>query len=571
MPQEMEDFGESLATAAAFSSNFMFWSEAGYFDGPSEFKPLLHTWSLAIEEQYYLLFPLLLLACKRAGLYLPILLPVALASLILAEWFVNAAPSATFFLLPHRLWELMVGSLLAVAAIRNPHWFTNWQPALREALSLAGVLAIGITVLTYSNETTFPGVNAMLPTLGTACLIAAGIGGSTATSKVLSMRPLVAIGLISYSLYLWHWPVLVFVKLYLIRPPTPTEIVMSVAASFILGWASWRFVERPFRTQRKTQGLVADHNVLRASLASIAVLIAAGLTLDATEGAAGRLPDQVVKIAQVSNDKPPERKHCSNVAAADVSFDRLCRLGTGTEPPDFILWGDSHAMTLAPRFAEAANAAARTGLNATSNGCAALLNSYRPIADPEFECPQFNAAVLNLIATTPSITTIVLAGRWAIYAETTRYKYESGRTIRLVEVDPKTNSAQAHQESSAIVWERSLRRTLAALRTLDKKVVVIASIPEVGWDTPNIIARSVRLNRPVNIAPTLEEFLARQRQVLPVLASLEERVLHPQNQLCNATICRAASGTQPLYIDEDHLSTAGSRELTPLVQEALHP
>ena len=211
MPREMEDFGESLATAAAFSSNFMFWSEAGYFDGPSEFKPLLHTWSLAIEEQYYMLFPLLLLACKAAGRYLSILLSVALVSLTVAQWFISVAPAATFFLLPHRLWELMVGSLLAVAAIRYPDWFVHWTPATREAVSLIGLLAIAVTVLTYSSETAFPGVNAALPTLGTACLIAAGIDGSTATLNLLSMRPFVAIGLISYSLYLWHWPVLVFV------------------------------------------------------------------------------------------------------------------------------------------------------------------------------------------------------------------------------------------------------------------------------------------------------------------------------------------------------------------------
>jgi len=577
MPGEMEDFGESLATAAVFSSNFMFFSEAGYFEGPSEFKPLLHTWSLAIEEQYYLLFPLLLLACKKTGRYLSIMLPVALVSLALAEWFVGSAPAATFFLLPHRLWELMVGSLLASATVHQRDWFTCWPAACREALALGGLIAIGYTMLSYSNATAFPGLAALLPTLGTAALIAAGTGGVTVTSQALASRPMVAIGLISYSLYLWHWPVLVFAKLFLVRPPTPTETLLAVAAAFVLGWASWRFVERPFRTNRQPvtasqgryrDGLIPDSKILATSLACIVLLATIGLALDNTDGAPWRLPSAITEIAAVVDDKPPERKYCSNIRPAEISVDRLCTLGANDQPPDFLLWGDSHAMTLAPRFAEVALENSRSGLSATSDGCAALLNVYPINTDPNGECLQFNAAVLELIAANPEIKTIVLSGRWAIYAEATRYKHESGKSVLLAESGTADTTTE---NSNTRIWQRALLRTLHALKQLNKTVVVIDSVPEVGWNTPPVIARSVLLERPVRIAPTLAEFLLRQRHVRPVFSALEEKVLHPQQLLCDSRVCQVAINNQPLYVDEDHLSSAGSRLLLPLVREALEP
>lgn len=588
MPGEMEDFGESLATSAAFGSNFMFWSEAGYFDGPSEFKPLLHTWSLAVEEQYYLLFPLLLLASKKSGRYLPVLLPTALVSLALSEWFVTRAPTATFFLLPHRLWELMIGSLLAVYAISNTQSASpsRWTALHRESLALVGLLAIGISAFGFSRNMTFPGINALLPTLGTACLIAAGINGNTFTSRILAAKPFVAIGLISYSLYLWHWPILVFTKIYLVRPPHPAETLSAVAVAFLMAWLSWRFIERPFRTHKKVgrapestsgqaqylqTGLLPDRKVLPTSLACIIALVGTGLALDLSEGAPTRLPDSVISIAGVRDNKPPERKHCSGIPPEDISVDRLCSLGSGATPPDFILWGDSHAMVLAPRFAEVADAQARTGLNATANGCPALLGAYRPASDTDQECIRFNAAVLNLIEKTPSIKTVVLSGRWGIYAETVRYKHESGQPLELVEagITRETDVAGSNANNSAAVWERSLFRTVQALEELDKQIVILASIPEIGWDVPSVIARSVLLKRPVTIAPTVEEFLARQRRVLPVLSKLSHPVLHPQSLLCDNSVCRASINNQPLYVDEDHLSSAGSRALLPLIRQAL--
>ena len=585
MPGEMEDFGESLATAAAFSSNFMFWSEAGYFEGPSEFKPLLHTWSLAVEEQYYLLFPLLLLACRKSGRYLLVLSLVLLTSLVLSQWYVSRSPAASFFLLPHRLWELMLGSLLSVIVLLKPEWLDKLSHSTRELIGALGIVLIAMTIFGYSSSTPFPGISALPPTLGAAALIIAGSGQGSTTSRLLSSRGFVAIGLISYSLYLWHWPLLVFTKLYFIEPLTLAQTLIAVAGSFVMGWLSWRYIERPFRSpaykDKKTastqtrKALLTDARVLPASAAIIATFIAFGVALDQTEGAPSRLPEEVIGIARIAEDKPPERKRCTGVPASEVSLDRLCKIGTKTAAPDFIVWGDSHAMTVVPQFHDLADTTNRLGINATSNGCAPLLGAWRPGDDAPRKCAQFNDAVLKLIQQTPTLRTVILAGRWGVYAQGTRYKYESGSDLLLVdELTPKPFD-HSNLKSNADVWTRSISRTVNALLTTNVQIVIIDSVPEIGWDTPNVMARARWLNRELNIAPTVAEFNSRQQAVRSTLLALAQQTperldtLKPADALCNQNLCNFSRNNQPLYIDEDHLSSAGAETIRSVLRKAL--
>jgi len=246
MPIDFDAFSDSLAGAALSVSNFVFWREAGYFAGPSDLKPLLHTWSLGVEEQFYVVFPLVLLALHRyARRFLPaVLAAVVVASFALSVWGTRHHTGAAFYLLPFRAWELGLGALLAVGVV----------PALKrrvaaELLAMAGLLLILVPVFTYTPETRFPGWAALPPTLGAALLIyaapqAASIGG------MLRLRPLVFIGLLSYSLYLWHWPLIVFTRY---RMPADLDFATSctlVSASVVAAYASWRWIEQPFRRAR---------------------------------------------------------------------------------------------------------------------------------------------------------------------------------------------------------------------------------------------------------------------------------------------------------------------------------
>lgn len=235
LPQDFENFGKSLVAASLSVSNLLFWRESGYFDSTAELKPLLHTWSLGVEEQFYLFFPLLLMFIarffkQRWTLWIVL---IAFSSLLLSAWGAKHQPSATFYLLPTRAWELALGGLLAMGGVPPIHQ-RFWREI--EALLGLGLIVWGISALTP--ESSFPGLNALYPCLGAALVIHAGSSGPSMVGNVLSWRPLVLIGLISYSLYLWHWPLLVFAKYYLIRPLTTLETSTVVASSFVAAIAS---------------------------------------------------------------------------------------------------------------------------------------------------------------------------------------------------------------------------------------------------------------------------------------------------------------------------------------------
>ena len=591
LPAELEDFGESLATAAAFSSNILFWSEAGYFDGPSEFKPLLHTWSLAVEEHFYLLFPALLIALRKQSLLrVASLIGVALLiSLALQMFYVNRSPDAAFFLSPNRFWELLIGALTAIFLERSS--LPERIKPLGEILSIAGAACLLYSIFVFDESTIFPGTAALLPCVGTALLIVTGARSAPLVNQALTWRPMVGIGLISYSLYLWHWPVLVFLNHFTVQPPGNLETSVAIVGSGLLAWLSWRFIERPFHaptaSRRESQSSIVEKakftdqgRTLTVSGLLILSYIAFGLTLDQLDGVPNRLPENVAYLADFSNDKPKERKRCTGKSLQEIAELGLFTIGpkpitestatSNTSPANFLVWGDSHAMVLIPAFAEIARDQDLIGLNATRNGCPPLLGAYRPAADPARECVAFNNAVLNTISSSPSIKTVVLIARWAIYVEGSRYKHESGKHLLLIDQE----SAVPSKSESIHAARRALGRTVDALGKLGVSVFIFSGVPEVGWDTPSVLAKSAWRGVPVSIAPSWEEHKQRQERsdvLLNALDSADATVLHPDSRLCQQTHCIIEKAGKPLYIDEDHLSSSGSELLRPLIRQALQP
>ena len=247
LPGQLISFSNSVISVALFVSNFLFWTESGYFRDASEVKPLLHTWSLAVEEQYYLLFPLLIIVAWRLGtrrlVYL--ILAIAIGSLALSEIGARRFPVANFFLAPTRAWELFVGALCAFYLSK-----TDTKPYTSTWLSLAGLVMIAISVHTYSESTLFPSMLALLPVLGTAMIILFSPG--TPVASALSTPLLVWIGLLSYSAYLWHQPIFAFVRLHNGENPSTPVALGLIAAVFALSYLSWRFIEMPFRSRSRT-------------------------------------------------------------------------------------------------------------------------------------------------------------------------------------------------------------------------------------------------------------------------------------------------------------------------------
>ncbi|MBP7951455.1 MAG: acyltransferase [Verrucomicrobiales bacterium] len=314
LPRDYEELGKQVISMVACASNVKFWLESGYFDVAAEQKPLLHTWSLAVEEQFYLVIPLvlaLLFRIRKIGWILPLLVGGILGSFALSVYGSYRHPPTAFFLLPFRAWELGMGSLLVFlppcASGRLAH-AAAW-------LGLAGIVA---TYFLYPPGIRFPGISALPPVVGAALLIWAGSNRDTRTPghrdivfRLLASRPLVWIGLLSYSLYLWHWPLFAFQK-YLGLPAKTWWIQLGlVLASFPLAWLSLRFVETPFRSRRLVK---SRRSVFELGGGVLASLVLVSVILWRTGGAELRLSEAERRIAASQMDSA----FINELTAADV-------------------------------------------------------------------------------------------------------------------------------------------------------------------------------------------------------------------------------------------------------------
>jgi peptidoglycan/LPS O-acetylase OafA/YrhL len=521
LPGEFAEFGQSLAAATLFVSNVFFWQTADYFGGPAHLKPLLHTWSLAVEEQFYIVFPLLLLAIARWGQrrWLVWLVPLTLASLALSVWAASAKPNAAFYLLPFRFWELSVGALLALGIV----------PAVKGqfARASAGVLGLGMiagSVIFFSSAMTFPGLAALLPCLGAALVIHAGTGTGpqTPVSRLLSLRPVVFVGLISYSLYLWHWPVLVFARLWRGEVLPAQEAALFVALSVGLAVLSWRYVEAPFR-----RGRVAETRrpLFRAATVAMASMLAVAVVTDRSGGWPQRLdgyaPPQIAGLQEMGlatcfleDDQPPESWAGPTVCG-----------GGGARKPKVLIWGDSFAAHLVPGLRQEAGGVADV-IQYTAGGCPPLLGvtfANRP------HCRRFNDRALELIGELrPDV--VLVSARWDLYLP------RAARQNDVVE-------------------------TVARLERLGARVVVVAESPTFDFSNPyDFEFRQGRSD------------VARAAERSPSLATVLSgiggvQVFEPMSLFCSQDRCRLKDEDAFLFFDGGHYSVDGSR----LVARSLVP
>ena len=391
MPEQFLAFGKSVVAATLFSSNTLFWLESGYFDGPAEMKPLLHTWSLAVEEQFYIVFPILLIIIKKYFncRWIAFILPLAIISFIISAWGVHHQPSAAFYVAPTRAWELLLGSLLALGLFPS-----IGNRTVREALSVLGLGLIAWSVFTYSSKTPFPGLSALAPCVGAALVMHTGASGPSVVAKLLSARPVVFTGLISYSLYLWHWPLIVFAKYYWIRDLTTAKSLAVIAVSVVASVLSWRFIEKPFRKKKRC---VPPIGPLRRRRHGDGRVDRVGFAAELSNGWPQRLPRYVAELSMAAFDKDTRLARCNGLRKRESAASPLCLLGKPDAVPSFLLWGDSQAGAMMPAIDAAAAASSQSGYYASLGGCAPLLGTSRanPIGSPV--CVPFNNTVLDFL------------------------------------------------------------------------------------------------------------------------------------------------------------------------------
>lgn len=292
LPNEFKNFGQSLVATSLFANNVLLMLTSGYWSLASEFKPLLHTWSLGVEEQYYILFPLLLWLCRRWNVRAVMVLfaGMALLSLAVAEWGSRAWPDAAFYLLPTRAWELLMGAMAAALTLHRPQPLGT--PALRQCLSLVGLALIAWSVMAFDESVRSPSLLILLPTLGAVLIILCATPGTWAQALLASKLP-VTIGLISYSAYLWHQPLFAFARVLLREAPSPMLMLGLSVVAMVLAYLSWRFVEAPFRVK----GRIGRQTVFVASALGSLAFVAVGACVHARQG----MPERVFAAADAQN------------------------------------------------------------------------------------------------------------------------------------------------------------------------------------------------------------------------------------------------------------------------------
>ncbi len=554
LPADLAAYSRSLMATLLFASNIYFLRNAGYFDADSELNPLLHTWSLSVEEQFYIFFPIALwLAFLVARRHLALLLIAALVvSFALAVWASGAQPSAGFYLPPTRAWELLIGSVLATGVM--PMLGTRW---IRDLLGLLGLLAIGLSVVLLNEDMPFPGWLALAPCLGAGVIIWTSLSGGGVASRLLATGLIVYIGKISYSLYLWHWPLVVFFRYSTGRTPSLLEAAILFAASVGLAAASLRSVEQPFRGQ----------NGLFSRLKLVGVLTAAGAALGAVAVGlhlSGGIPNRFPTDGQPYPEPLVIPVSCFNLSADQVRAGETCALGnTAADRVTFAVWGDSHASRWAVPLSSLSAATGQRGLYLTRGACAPV----RDIDWPERGCRAFNEAAFNEIIETGA-SLVYLSGKWADYAEGQTYPAAGARHFYIRDA---VSSEQSVANNRA-VFRRNLLATIESLTYRGIRVVLIGPAPEIGWDVPRNLARRNAFDAVLPALPRRDDFLVRQATVLSVLqeaaAMPNVQVLRPDAVLC-ADICAVEKDAKVLYFDDNHLSSHGVSLLTRELENSL--
>nr|MEC6697794.1 acyltransferase family protein [Sphingobium sp. SJ10-10] len=559
LPLDYRALGMSATATVLFASNLYFARHSGYFGSAAEEAPLLHTWSLAVEEQFYILFPLLMLCAFWAGGRTRLLLAaMALLSFGVALLLVDRAPVLAFYLPFPRAWEFLAGALLATGLL--PPLRSGWAAQL---CALAGIVLIGWAVFGFSGGTAFPGLNALYPVLGAMLILHAGQGGS-AVGRMLGGALPVAIGRISYSLYLWHWPIVVFWTYRTDGDWGLREQVLIVLLSLLVAALSWRFIEEPFRR--------AHYFTIGRAFAFAGAMVVAGCGAGALLYLSGGLPARVapsvaaLDAASRSMAYLPER--CSGMAA--VRHRTLCAVGAhnGTAP-SFLLWGDSHAHALKPAFDQAGDALGLSGRIASYPACPTLLGLDRLDQPPSHDCSAFNAQVLAMLRDNPTIHTVFLVSRWGLCANGRRPEGGTPCYLGRDENDDKSLS------QDALLFRSGLKETVGTLTAMGERVILVAPIPEFRRNVPESLARAELYSEPAQLVLSRADYLRRQRQVFGVFDEMQRRfavgIIYPHHLLCRSGQCATMAHGVPLYSDDDHLSRQGSLLLSGMIYAAMRP
>lgn len=543
-PQEYKDFGKHAATSLGFISNIQYFRESGYFDAASHEKLLLHTWSLSVEWQFYILLPIFLyfihkIFKSKTALTISFII-LLLISLILSVTVSKINPSAAFYLLPTRAWEMMAGGLIYL-------FFTNTVFTKKASISieLVGFALIFSSVAFFSTTTLWPSYNALIPVVGTFLVLLAANNNSLFTNNKIAQF----LGNTSYSIYLWHWP-LVFYLGYLEVSHQPFYIVSAILLSVLFGWLSYKYIETPTRkwlSNRSTKSAYAA-TALYVSIPTVLLV-----SIFAFNGYKQRLPENIQLITNEAEDRNPRMTECHL-----GSGNKLPECTYGTGKVSVIVLGDSHGAAMI-RSIEKAIPKGTSVLDWTYSGCPTV-EGIKKINSPDYKCGEVITKLIAKAKNEYPNTPIVIVNRLNVLFHGT--PEEKNIPIRYIS-HPYQSYSQDYTDEMLDNYVNTVCKFSG-----DRKLFITTPVPEYTIEIPKVLAHRAILSKPDPIEQPRANYdnrsaLSNKAQMIAV-QKCGAQLLDVTPTFCDSEKCIATKNGKPLYFDDDHLSVYGADQLIPL-------
>jgi peptidoglycan/LPS O-acetylase OafA/YrhL len=564
-PQQLLSLGRSMLAVTGFASNIYFASTshaAGYFADDSVNQLLLHTWSLSLEEQFYVLFPLLLIVLHKVAKRFTgtLVLLLALVSFAAGVHTVHWHPIAAFYLLPGRAWELLAGALIVLKPLPSPR-----SRVIKSLLGLAGLVAIVYAITTYTEATPFPGTAALLPCLGAVLLLYTGEGdGRSWVGSAMGFGPLVFLGAISYSLYLWHWPLIVLTKYcYANGYISPIQQVPGLLAALLLAILTFELIETPFRN--RSQHRTSDHPAVWVGIGASFALAAVSLALVLSNGLPQRFKASKTAHLTLNYERKSEMANvgdCFNYRRALEHYEDAVFCAAAPASKNVLFWGDSHMQQLHPllqNMAESGQLRGEGAVFALSGSCS-VGESFNVVV-AGFHCDRFTQYALQR-ASQPDIDTVFLAFSpwWALWNGKVCV-FQNGHCTRTL----------SHEQAWAI-FLNEMEGHIRDLQRMGKRFVLTVPFPSYDTSIPDLEIRNIGLQHLVHTPMVPHQMVpaAIRNDIIALAARTGAGIYNPRETLCSGDLCTYEQNDVSIYVDESHIASSQLERLRPGLLKVLN-